>query len=38
VVEKIWLKKVLGAKLEFWEKFKGINVNTKSWKGFGVKQ
>jgi hypothetical protein len=37
VVETIWLKEFLGARLEFWKSFRGISVNIECLEGFGVK-
>jgi hypothetical protein len=37
MVEKIWLKEVLGANFVFWKSFRTIVVNTKSSDGFGIK-
>jgi hypothetical protein len=37
VVEKIWVKVVLGTKLESWESSRDLFVNIKSLEGFSVK-
>jgi hypothetical protein len=38
VVEKIWLKEFLGAKLEYWKNSRAIYVYTESRKGVCVKR
>jgi hypothetical protein len=38
VVEKIWLKEFLGAKLEYWKNSRAIYVYTESRKGVCVKK